>query len=89
MNAKEKAQNKIAWLDWFKTYGAKQFLDAFLSNVEGAESTCIHCHQKIYVDVMIGGGVPDWSTKGGDFGCYASPETDLDNCGGHMPERRK
>lgn len=81
-------KQKDEWIRWLDTYGARNFLDSFLRNVENAESTCIYCKQKIYVDVLIGGGVPDWSTEDGDFGCDKSPETDDEGAGGHMPEKR-
>lgn len=80
---------KQSWVSWLTNYGLMKFLNAFLSNVEGAESTCRHCHQKIYVDVMVGGGVPDWSTKDGDFGCHESPDTNDEGCGGHEPVKRR
>ena len=83
-----KRQAKQQWLAWFKTYGAKKFLDAFLHNVEGACSVCKHCNQPIYVDVLIGGGVPDWSTEDGDFGCDKSPDTCEEGTGGHMPVKK-
>lgn len=79
---------KREWLQWFKRYGARKFIDAFLSTVEGAESTCVYCGEKIYVDVLIGGGVPDWSTQSGDYGCSDSPETNDECCGPHMPVKR-
>lgn len=82
-------QSKISsWLSWLKSYGSAPFLTAFLRNVEGAESTCIYCHRKIYVDVLIGGGIPDWSTDDEDFGCPESPDTNHDGCGSHMPVKR-
>jgi hypothetical protein len=80
-------QQKAEWLKWFKNYGAEKFLDSFLRSVEGAESVCVHCGQKIYVDVLIGCGVPDWSTKDGDFGCEKSPDTCDDGTGGHEPRK--
>ena len=77
--------DKKSWLRWLEEYGAERFLDAFLHTVEGAESTCVYCQEKIYVDVLIGGGVPDWSTESGDFGCSESPDT-CDECtGSHKP----
>lgn len=79
---------KQQWLEWLNEYGPDKFLDVFLKTVENAESTCIHCGQKIYVDVLIGGGVPDWSTEDGDFGCEKSPESNEEGCGGHMPVKR-
>ena len=78
-----------AWTLWLKEYGIENFIQAFIHNVEGARSRCQYCHQKIYVDVLIGGGVPDWSTKDGDFGCPNSPDTNEEGCGGHMPVKRK
>lgn len=79
---------KKEWLEWFKTYGAEKFLDSFLNNVEGAESTCKYCGERIYVDVLIGGGVPDWSTEDGDFGCSNSPDTGEEGTGGHAPIKK-
>jgi hypothetical protein len=83
-----KAQ-KQSWVQWLQGYGLLKFLNAFLRSVEGAQSTCRHCHQKIYVDVMVGGGVPDWSTEDGDFGCPKSPHTDSEGSGGHEPIKRR
>ena len=80
---------KQSWVDWLNGYGLRQFLDSFLYTVEGAESTCCQCGEKIYVDVMIGGGCPDWSTKDGDFGCPLSPDTNDEGTGGHAPIKRK
>lgn len=79
---------KQSWVDWLTKYGLMHFLDSFLRSVEGAESTCRHCGEKIYVDVMIGGGVPDWSTEDGDFGCEKSPDTDDEATGCHEPIKR-
>ena len=80
---------KQSWVNWLKNYGPMKFLNSFLRNVEGAQSTCRHCGEKIYVDVMIGGGVPDWSTEEGDFGCSNSPDSDEEGTGGHTPIKRK
>lgn len=80
---------KRAWLKWLETYTPAKFLDAFVNNVEGAESTCTRCHQYIYVDILIGGGVPGWSTEDGDFGCDGSPETTPEGRGSHKPKRRQ
>lgn len=79
---------KESWLAWLQEYGTDKFLDAFLESVEGAESVCVHCGEKIYVDVLIGGGVPDWSDNSGDFGCADSPDTNEDGTGGHVPRKR-
>ena len=83
-----KAQ-KASWVKWLNTYGTDKFLDSFLRTVEHAQSTCQYCKQHIYVDVLIGGGVPDWSTLDGDFGCFYSPDTTTKGTGGHMPIKRK
>lgn len=80
---------KQSWVEWLTNFGLMKFLNAFLRNVEGAESTCRHCGEKIYVDVMVGGGVPDWSTRDGDFGCPKSPNTNEEGCGGHEPRKRR
>jgi hypothetical protein len=80
-------QDKQNWLSWLQEYGAEKFLDSFLSNVEGAESTCKHCGETIYLDLLVGGGCPDWSTEDGDYGCSDSPDTDEDGTGGHAPQR--
>lgn len=82
-------QDKRNWLAWLKGYTAKKFLEAFIRNVEGAESRCVYCGELIYVDMLIGGGVADWSTEDGDFGCDASPETCDEGTGSHLPRRRK
>ena len=87
-HAEQTRENKASWLRWLKIYTPKAFLDAFLRNVEGAESTCVYCHAPIYVDVLIGGGVADWSTEDGDFGCDASPDTCEDGTGSHCPRKR-
>jgi hypothetical protein len=79
-SAPQTQTEKQDWLKWLHEYGAAKFLDAFLANVENVESECTKCHEKIYVDVLIGGGVPDWSTADGDFGC-------TDN-GDHSPRKR-
>ena len=87
--AKGTEKERTEWVRWFETYGTRKFLDSFLHNVEGAESTCQYCNRPIYVDVLIGGGVPDWSTEDGDFGCERSPETTDEGTGGHMPIKRR
>ena len=87
-NMKPTRKNRQAWLRWLAGYGAEKFLDAFLQTVEGAESICAQCHEPIFVDVLIGGGTPDWSTTDGDFGCADSPDTCEDGTGGHVPRRR-
>jgi hypothetical protein len=54
---------------------------------EGAEGRCEACGERIYLDVREGGGVPDWRTAGGDYGCDASPDTTEEGTGSHEPRR--
>lgn len=79
---------KKEWLEWFTIYGPKKFLNSFLRNVEGAEGKCIYCGYPIYVDVLIGGGVPAWSTENEDFGCDKSPDTCSEGVGSHRPIKK-
>lgn len=88
MTTQSMSKEKRNWLVWFKTYGADKFLNSFLASTEGAQSTCKNCKEHIYVDVLIGGGVPDWSTEDGDFGCLFSPYTNDEGTGGHEPIKR-
>ena len=80
-------KDKADWVEWLKGYGASEFLQAFLRNAHGAESRCVHCHSPIYLDLLEGGGIADWKTKDGDYGCDRSPETNSEGTGGHMPVR--
>ena len=82
-------EQKDQWVTWLSRYGAENFLNAFLKNVEGAQSICKYCKRKILVDVLVGGGVADWATDDGDFGCDASPETNDECAGNHMPVKGK
>jgi hypothetical protein len=64
--------------------------DSIIANVQGAESTCRYCGQTILCDIVEGGGVPDWKTRDGDYGCSYHPltvnDTEKDEgCYGHMP----
>lgn len=77
---------KESWLKWLESYGADKFFDSFINTVEGAESTCIHCGEVIRVDITIGGGVADWSTLDGDFGCGSHPKSNKDGCWGHVAQ---
>lgn len=83
---------RAEWVRWLKSYGPGQLFDAILQNTQGAESQCIHCGQKIYLDIVEGGGVPDWGSAipgvdGLDYGCPNSPDSDDEGTGGHMPRR--
>lgn len=37
--------------------------------------------------IAEGGGIPDWRTADGDYGCDNSPDTSEDGTGGHMPRK--
>ena len=83
---KSTPEEKQRWIAWLENYGIDKFFDAFLSNAQGAESICIYCDQPIYLDIVEGGGVPDWKTEDGDYGCIDSPETSEQGTGSHMPK---
>jgi hypothetical protein len=80
-------KEKTQWVAWLAKYGADKFLESFLRNAHGAESTCTHCDAEIYLDLLEGGGVADWKTEDGDYGCYDSPDTTSEGCGSHIPYR--
>lgn len=79
------SKEEQSWLDWLADYGADNFLRAFLYNAQGAQGTCTYCAQPIYLDIIEGGGVPDWKTKDGDYGCSDSPDTCSEGTGSHFP----
>jgi hypothetical protein len=79
--------DKQQWVAWLRNYGIEKFFDAFVSNAQGAKSQCIYCRESIYLDIVEGGGVPDWKTEDGDYGCISSPDTCLEGTGSHFPER--
>ena len=89
MNKTKKKNAKADWVSWLKSYGAAKFFDAFIRTAQYAESVCVHCGQKIYLDIVEGGGVPDWGSafkegeRGLDYGCHESPDTDAEGTGGH------
>jgi hypothetical protein len=81
-----------AWANWLASYGADKFHDAFLASAQGAQSTCVHCGEEIFLDLVEGGGVPDWGSAGPegpglDYGCPESPDTGPDGTGGHVPQK--
>lgn len=76
-----------AWVRWLKGYGAKDFIKALIDRVQDVQSTCIYCDRAIYLDVIEGGGIPDWRTYEGDYGCDASPETTSESSGSHEPQK--
>ena len=63
MTTRTEEQDRADWVAWLESYGAAKFYDAFMSNAQGAESTCEHCGQPIYLDIREGGGVPDWGSS--------------------------
>lgn len=77
------------WVEWLKSYGGGKFFDAFVRIAQDAKGTCSNCKLPIYLDIVEGGGVPDWRTEDGDYGCADSPDTNSDGTGGHEPEKLK
>lgn len=75
------------WIRWLDFYGAGAFYDAFLRDAQGAESTCTQCGSLIYLDIREGGGIADWQTRRGDYGCNESPDTTEDGVGSHLPRK--
>ena len=73
------------WVEWLRHYGLRKFCEAFVRDAQGAQSTCIHCKEIIYLDILEGGGICDWKTEDGDYGCSYSPDTNADGTGGHTP----
>lgn len=76
-----------SWAKWLSSYGAENFFDTFVNIAQDAESECVYCEQSIYLDIVEGGGVPDWRTDDGDYGCGDSPETNDEGTGGHYPRK--
>lgn len=73
---KLKEQDRVNWTRWLKTYGAGRFYDVFVEMAQDARGTCRNCKKAIYLDIIEGGGVPDWRTRDGDYGCEKSPDND-------------
>lgn len=84
MSAVTERDDRAEWASWLRSYGAEAFWDAFMENAQGAESRCRQCGETITLDIREGGGVPDWGSDG-DYGCWASPDTNDEGTGGHMP----
>lgn len=92
-----KAQNEQAragWIKWLEDFGIGAFYDAFITHAQGAQASCRHCGEQIYLDIVEGGGVPDWGSAmdgidGLDYGCPNSPDTDEEGTGGHDPRKLK
>lgn len=85
VKTEEKAKQE--WLKWLKGYDASKFYDAFVKVAQGAEGTCEYCDQPIYLDIVEGGGIPDWKTADGDYGCNKSPETCEEGTGSHSARK--
>jgi len=77
------------WIKWFETFGAGRFYDSFVASAQDARGTCRHCGEYIYLDIVEGGGVPDWRTADGDYGCGDSPDTCDEGTGSHIPLKRR
>jgi len=80
-------QEKADWLKWLEQYGADKLFDSLMRSVQDVRSRCVHCDEPIYCGILEGGGVPDWKTGDGDYGCRFSPETGPDGTGGHCPRK--
>jgi hypothetical protein len=81
MDAKE-------WVKWLRKYGPLKFYNAFMRMAQDAEGTCVQCKQNVYLDIREGGGVPDWRTGSGDYGCAWSPDTGSEGTGSHAPAKK-
>lgn len=79
-------QQKQEWVKWLEMFSPIAFLESFLRTSHGAISTCQYCAEEIRLDILEGGGVADWKTTDGDYGCPYSPETTADGTGSHLPE---
>lgn len=71
------------WVRWLDNHGGRLFLEHFLNDAQNARGTCKFCSDYIYLDVIEGGGIADWRTSDGDYGCEMSPETSRDSLGSH------
>lgn len=76
------------WIEWLSTYSAGAFYDAFMEIAQDAGSQCVNCGQPIYLDIREGGGIPDWYSDNGDYGCWNSPDTTEDGVGSHSAEKK-
>jgi len=87
VESEEYQSQRQDWVKWLEGYGLAKFYDAFIQSAQDAESVCQHCGQEIYLDIAEGGGVPDWRTIDGDYGCDSSTDTNNEGTGGHLPRR--
>jgi hypothetical protein len=77
------------WCHWLRGFTPERFYDEFVATAQGAESECVNCGEKIYLDMVEGGGVPDWKTGDGYYVCDYSWETSAEGTGGHCPLKLK
>jgi hypothetical protein len=82
---KRRQDARRQWAAWLMAYGAARLFDSMMQTVQGARSVCVFCGQSIECDIVEGGGVPDWKTHEGDYGCSNSPDTTEEGSGGHAP----
>lgn len=68
----EYANGQAKWVKWLAEYGPEKFYDSFMRTAQDAQSECVSCGHFIYLDIREGGGVPDWRTTDGDYGCVDS-----------------
>ena len=83
-------KDRQSWVKWLETYDKGELFDSLIYSIQNAKSECANCGEEIYCDIVEGGGVPDWGTKmhgskGLDYGCFDSPDTNEDGTGGHVP----
>ena len=78
--------HKAEWVAWLKDYGIDKFYDVFVKVAQGAKSHCLYCREAITLDIVEGGGVPDWKLEDGDYGCDDSPETCDKGVGSHKAD---
>ena len=77
------AKARKEWVAWLEQYGPARFYDAFLRIAQDAKSTCTRCGQAVFLDIREGGGITDWRTEDGDYGCFGRAVG-----GSHTPERK-
>lgn len=87
--AKRYARDRSEWAAWMEKYGAANFFDHFMRNAQGALSQCVFCREQIVLDIREGGGVADWKTPDGDYGCNRNPESNEEGTAGHFPQRHE
>lgn len=87
MAEKTPDEKRQEWVLWLFDYGPGKFYDAFVRTAQYARGLCEHCGESIYLDVVEGGGVPDWRDESGSYGCPDSPDNSDEGTGAHVPEK--